>query len=160
VTKPARLDATIVTVAASATASVGTPDGSGTLTVEPAGSGAPVRLSNARSGSIVTNRPPVAFATGVNQPVTSTTIEAPADENTSIAPSLPMETIAPFARVWPLRWFRFEASGLGAPVGHAVTNPEERAPVAVTVIATATAPAGTSQRLTTRTRMCPGPTTR
>src|SRR5438270_137381 len=70
-------------------------------------------------------------------------------------PPTPSLTTTRLGAVWPATKFRFEALGLGAPVGHAVTKLDAVGSVAVRLRTTAETPVdGTEERRVGETSIC------
>src|SRR4051794_25022620 len=136
VTNPGAADSVIVTFSASATASAGTPAGSGTVFVVPGAILGPERESYMRVEGRATNLPEVAEVTGTNAPTTSTTTSACTEVKTRNAPEASRRVIEPFARICPTSKLTLETTGRARSAGHAVRKPGPSGSTTVSVNAT------------------------
>src|SRR3954468_2651581 len=143
VTNPGAADSVIVTFNASATASAGTPAGSGTVFVAPGAILAPDRESYTRVEGRATNLPEVAEVAGTNAPTTSTTTSARTEVKTRNAPAASTRVMEPLARICPTSKLTLDTTGRARSAGHAVRNPGPWGSTTVNVNATEVAFDGT-----------------
>ena len=122
-TNPASRDSVTVTFNDIATASAGTPAGSGMVTEPPGGTIEVSRVSSNLVGGVDTRRPERETSAASNDPMVSITRSPPTEWNTSKLPSVPTVTIATFDRICPLEKLSIDAVGCAVPVGNRVTNP-------------------------------------
>ena len=117
--KPGLPSATLVTVTASATASLAASAGSGMVSSPPGptgpATGRPARVSARRRAATGTNRPARLVSAAVNAPVMSTTTSPPLLVKSAMAPSLPTGTIVALATTRSARVLRVDASGRTVP---------------------------------------------